>query len=106
MFPGEMIILMAAVASENSSKKQLTRSMDITSEYIGYLYVSLVKRGYLKEVGSGEYQLSTKGWEAFSEFLRDNKTKGNTMVKRLLQLGIDITQRIDEPEEEVVVKLK
>ena len=104
MFPGEMVILMAAAASGNSSKKQLTGSMDITSEYIGYLYVSLVKRGYLKKGGSREYQLTTKGWEAFFEFLRDNKTKGDTMVKRLLQLGIDISQRIDELEE--VVKLK
>jgi len=105
MFPGEMIILMTAAASGDSRKKQLTGSMDITSEYIGYLYVSLVERGYLKKVGSREYQLTKKGWEAVFEFLCDNKNKGNIMVKRLLQLGIDISQRIDELEEEVV-KLK
>jgi hypothetical protein len=48
MFPSEMVILVATAAARDSGKKLLAPSMDITSEYIGYLCDSLVKRSYLK----------------------------------------------------------
>jgi predicted transcriptional regulator len=93
MFPSEMIILMAIAAGEDTGKKLLTRPMDITSEYIGYLYHSLVKRGYLKRHGSARYQLTAIGREALVEFLRKNGTRAQDVVKRLKLLGIEISPK-------------
>jgi predicted transcriptional regulator len=93
MFPSEMIILMAIAAGEDTGKKLLTRPMDITSEYIGYLYHSLVKRGYLKRHGSARYQLTEIGREALVEFLRKNGTRAQDVVKRLKLLGIEISPK-------------
>ena len=42
MFPSEMVILMAIAVNKDTGKKLLTRPMDVTGEYIGYLYDSLV----------------------------------------------------------------
>lgn len=49
MFPNEMVILMAIAVGKDAGKELLTRPMDVTGEYIGYLYNSLVSRDYLKE---------------------------------------------------------
>ncbi len=95
MLPSEMIILMAIVVNRNGGKKLLTRPMDITSEYIGYLYNSLVNRGYLKKNGLRGYQLTPIGKEAIFDFLKRNKTRAKDVVKRLKLLGIDIS-----PEQE------
>jgi len=99
MFPSEMIILMAISASEDTGKKLLTRPMDITSEYIGYLYHSLVKRGYLKRHGSARYRLTAIGRKALVEFLRKNGTRAQDVVRRLKLLGIEVS-----PEQEREIK--
>jgi len=61
MFPSEMAMLMAIAVAGDSGKKLLIRPMGVVGEYIGYLYDSMVNRGYLKRDSSGEYQLTVKG---------------------------------------------
>ena len=106
MLPSEMIILMAIVVNKNTGKKLLTRPMDVTGEYIGYLYNSLVSRGYLREHRSTSYQLTAIGKEAILEFIRKNKTKAKDVVKRLKLLGIEISpeqeQKIGKLEKEAI----
>ena len=106
MLPSEMIILMAICINKNIGKKLLTRPMDVTSEYIGYLYHSLVRRGYLKRLSSASYQLTPIGREAVLEFLKTNETRAKDIVKRLQMLGIEISpkqeQKIDELEKESI----
>ena len=91
MFPSEMVILMAIAVARDSSKKLLTRPMDVTGEYIGYLNDSLVRRGYLKENSSRGYRLTSKGRETLFEFLRENKTRVKDAIKTLQQLGNEIS---------------
>jgi len=98
MFPSEMVILMAITVAGEANKKRLNRPMDVTGEYIGYLYDSLIKRGYLKENSSRGYQLTSKGRQAIFEFLHKNKAKVRAAIKTLQQLGIEISQEIDKPE--------
>lgn len=102
MLPGEMVILMAIAGTSDSGKKLLMRPMDITSEYIGYLYYSLVRRGYIKGNGPTGYQLSPKGKESLFEFLHGNKTKARETIKTLQLLGIEINQELDKLEKEVI----
>ena len=102
MFPSEAAILMAIAATRDSGKKFLTRPMDVVGEYIGYLYNSLVNRGYLKSDNSREYQLTPKGREALSEFLYENQTRVKDAIKTLQQLGIEINQRADKLKEEAI----
>ena len=96
MFPSEMVILMAIAVAGNSGQKLLTRPMDVTGEYIGYLYDSLVRRGYLNEHSSKRYQLTPKGRGALSEFLYENKTRVKDTIRMLQQLGIETGQEIDK----------
>ena len=105
MFPGEMVILMAIGVAGETNKKLLTRPMDVTGEYIGYLYHSLVKRGFLKENSSRGYQLTSKGRQAVFEFLHKNKARVRDTIKTLQQLGIEISQEIDKPEK-AAIKVK
>ena len=102
MFPGQMVILMAIAVNRDAGKKLLTRPMDVTSEYIGYLYDSLVNRGYLRGNRSRGYQLTSIGREALLEFLHKNETKAKDMIKRLQQLGIEYTQEMDKLGKEVI----
>ena len=102
MFPSEMVILMAIAVARDSGKKLLTRPMDVTGEYIGYLYDSLVRRGYLKENGPAEYQLTSKGREALFGFLQKNKTRIKDTINTLQQLGIEIGQEKDKLEKEAI----
>ena len=109
MFPSEMIILMAIAVNKDPGKNILNRPMDIIGEYIGYLYDSLVRRSYLKKNGSGGYQLTLKGRDALFELLFENKTKIKDTLKRLQQLGIEISQEQQQKiekfgKEEVMVK--
>ena len=106
MFPSEMLILMASAAARDSSKKLLANRMDVVGEYIGYLYDSLVKRGYLKRSSSGEYQLTPMGKEVFFEFLHYNRTRARDMIGRLQQLGIEASHEIDILKEGTEVKLE
>ena len=91
MLPSEMIILMAIAIDKNTGQKLLTRPMDVIGEYIGYLYTSLVNRGYLKGHRTSGYQLTSLGREAILEFLHKNGTKAKDIVKRLQLLGIEIS---------------
>ena len=106
MFPSEMVILMAIVVAGDSGKKLLTRPMDITGEYIGYLYHSLARRGFLSGNGSRGYQLTSRGKDALFEFLLENKTRVKDTVRTLQQLGIDVSgeqkQEIDKLEKEPI----
>lgn len=90
-----MIILMATVVNTKKGNKLLTHPMDVTSEYIGYLYNSLVNRGYLKHRSSTVYQLTPTGREAVFDFMKKNKTRSKDISERLKMLGIDIS-----PEQE------
>ena len=102
MFPGEMIILLAIAMTRGSGKGLLTHPMDVTTEYISYLYNSLVKRGYLTANGQKGYQLTAKGSEALFEFLRENRAKVKITIGTLQKLGIEINQEIDELEKEAI----
>ena len=102
MFPGEMVILMAIAVTRDSGKTLLGRPMDITGEYVGYLYDSLVKRGYLEGNNSRGYQLSPKGKDALVQFLRQNKIRINDTIKTLQQLGIEKSQEIENLAKEAV----
>ena len=102
MFPNEMIILMAIAVTQDSGKKLLTRPMDVTGEYIGYLYDSLVRRGYLKGNMSKGYRLTLKGRKALFEFLHKNKTRIKDILKTLQQLGVDIGRERDELAKEAI----
>lgn len=106
MFPSEMVILMAIAANRNTGKKLLNRPMDVTGEYIGYLYDSLVNRGYLKGHRSTGYQLTAIGRKALVVFLHKNETMAKDVVKRLHLLGIEISpaqeQKINKLEREAI----
>ncbi|MFQ6121513.1 MAG: hypothetical protein ACE5LA_00410 [Dehalococcoidales bacterium] len=102
MFPSEMVILMAIAVAGDSSKKLLTRPMDITGEYVGYLYDSLVRRGYLRGNRSRGYALTTMGRETLFEFLRENKNRARETIKALQQLSIEFGQEIDKLEEAAI----
>ena len=95
MLPSEMIILMAIAINKDTGQKLLNRPMDVTGEYIGYLFNSLVNRGYLRGHRLTGYQLTPMGKEAIFEFLKKNKTKAKDVVKRLQLLGIEVS-----PEQE------
>jgi hypothetical protein len=91
MLPSEMIILMAIIINKNTGKRLLQRPMDVTSEYIGYLYESLMVRGYLKEARPQTYQLTPSGKKAIFDFIKLNKTRAKDVVQRLQMLGIEIS---------------
>ena len=102
MFPGEAAMLMAIAATRDSGKKLLTRPMDVVGEYIGYLYDSLINRGFLKRDGSTGYQLTRKGKEALFEFLYNNKTKVKGVITALQRLGIEINLEEESLEREAI----
>jgi Mn-dependent DtxR family transcriptional regulator len=106
MLPSEMIILMAISINKNTGQKLLAQPMDVTSEYVGYLYNSLVNRGYLRGHKSTGYQLTTIGREAIFDFVKKNNSRSVDVVKRLRVLGIEISpeqeQRISKLERETI----
>jgi len=88
---------MAIVESGELSKKLVNSPMDVTGEYIGYLYNSLVKRGFLTGNSSTGYQLTAKGRDTLFEFLRENRTIAKNIIGSLQQLYIGISsQEIEE----------
>ena len=101
MFPSEMTILMAIAINRDIGKKLLTRPMDVTGEYIGYLYNSLINRGYLRGNRLTGYQLTSKGREVLLAFLYKNETTAKDAIKRLRQLGIEIGQEIEQKIEKI-----
>ena len=102
MFSSEMVILMAIAVAREPDKKLLTRPLDVTGEYIGYLCSSLVRRGYLREKRPKGYQLTAKGIETLFEFLHKNKNGVQDTIKMLQQLGIEIERDIDKLEKETI----
>ena len=100
MFPSEMVILMAIAVTRDSGEKLRNRPMDITGEYIGYLYDSLVKRGFFKWNTLKGYQLTAKGHKAIYQFLSENETKVRDTIGMLRQMGIESSQKIDQLETE------
>jgi hypothetical protein len=106
MLPSEMIILMATVVNSKTGNKLLTSPMDVTGEYIGYLYNSLVNRGYLNYRSPSSYQLTVIGREAISDFIKKNKTRARDVVSRLKMLGIEISpeqeHKIHKMEQEAI----
>jgi len=102
MFPSEMVILMAIATNKDAGKRLLTRPTDVMGEYIGYLYDSLVNRGYLRGNRSRGYQLTPTGRKALLEFLHKNETRAEHTIKKLHQLGIKNIQKIDELQKEAI----
>lgn len=102
MFPSEIVILMAIALTGEAGKKLLTRPADVMGEYIGYLYDSLVTRGYLKKNSCRSYQLTLKGSQVLLEFLNENKTKAREAVKTLQQLRIETSQEINKLGKELI----
>ena len=106
MLPSEMVILMAITINKRTGQKLLTNPLDITSEYIGYLYNSLVNRGFLKGHRTTGFQLTTIGREAIQNFVRKNRSKDLDVVERLHLLGIEISpeqeRKIFQVEKEAV----
>ena len=98
MFPSEMVILMSIAAGRDTGKQLQIRPMDVTGEYIGYLYHSLVKRDYIKGNSSRCYQLTLKGKESLVDFLHENKTRVKDITRMLQQLGIEISEDIESLE--------
>ena len=94
MFPSEMVILMAIAVNRGPGRKPLAYPMDVTGEYIGYLYDSLVSRGYLKGSKSRGYQLTSMGRQSLLEFLRENEIRVKDVVGRLKQLGIEYNREV------------
>ena len=102
MFPSEMVILMAIVATSKPSEKLLNRPLDVIGEYIGYLCSSLINRGFLKKNKPRGYTLTAKGMETLFEFMHKNEGKAGEAKKMLQQLGIDISQEITRLEREAI----
>ena len=102
MFPSEMAILMAIAVTRGVGEKLLNRPMDVVGKYIGYLYDSLISRGYLKRGGSTGYQLTPKGREALFEFLYVNKAKVRDAITALQKLGIEISLEEDSLEKAAI----
>jgi predicted transcriptional regulator len=100
MFHSEIVLLLAIARTKNSGKKLITRPIDITGEYIGYLYDSLVKCGYLKKDKPREYQLTTKGIEVITKFLYKNTIKAKDTIRKLQQLGVEVSPEVNTPEKE------
>ncbi len=91
MLPSELVILMAITINKNTGQKLLTSPMDITSEYIGYMFNSLENRGYLKGHRSTGFQLTTIGREVVHSFIKKNSSIATDVVERLRLLGIEIS---------------
>jgi len=89
MFPSEMVVLMAMASTGQSLSKLLGRPGNVPSDYVDYLYKSLIRRGYLNENNSESYKLTVKGRLAIYNFLRQNETKVQNLAEALQNLGIE-----------------
>ena len=73
MFPSEIEILVATDKAGGYKKSQLNHSMDIVGEYIGYLYDSLVRRGFIGGNRLTGYRVTSKGRERIREHLSEGR---------------------------------
>ena len=69
MFPSEIEILVAADKAGGYKKSQLNHSMDVVGEYIGYLYDSLIRRGFIAGNRLTGYRVTSKGRERIRQYL-------------------------------------
>ncbi|GAJ15647.1 unnamed protein product, partial [marine sediment metagenome] len=83
-------------------RKLLTRPMDVTGEYVGYLYDSLVRRGYLKGNKSRGFALTVMGRGTLFEFLRENKNRTKETINALQRLSIKVGREVDKLEKEAI----
>lgn len=95
MLPSELVILMAISINKRTGQKLLTNPLDVTSEYMSYLFNSLVNRGYLKGHRTTGFRLTTIGRDAVQTFIRKKGSKQMDIVERLRTVGINIS-----PEQE------
>ena len=97
MFPSEIVLLMAVAGSKSSGNQLYNKQMDVISEYVGYLYDSLVKRGYISVNRLIGYRLTPLGGKSLLEFLHNNKNRAEYLIARLQQVGIENVQKIEKP---------
>jgi hypothetical protein len=104
VLPAEMVILLA-MAEAGGLGKEVPKSRvgDVSDEYVGRLYRSLVRRGYLKRRGSRGYQLTSKGGKALIDFLHQNETKVRQTINALERLRIKIGQEQAEVKRGLLV---
>ena len=91
MFPKEMVILMA-LATARAFQGQAYVTTDTSGTYVGHLYHSLVRRGYLTEDPSGDYRLTPMGKVAVREMLQRNENRGEDLVSVLQRLRIEVDE--------------
>ncbi len=91
MFPREMVILMA-IAAARTFQAQANVTADTSVTYVGHLYHSLVRRGYLTADPSGAYRLTPKGKVAVQELLQRNENRGEDLVATLQRLRIEVDE--------------
>ena len=96
MFPSEMVVLMAMASTGQSLSMPLGCPVDVSYDYVDYLYKSLVRHGYLKETTSRAYQLTVKGRLAIFNFLRQNETRAQDLAEALQNLGIETGEWIGQ----------
>jgi DNA-binding MarR family transcriptional regulator len=92
MLPSEMVILMAISINKDTGHKLLAHSLDITNDYIDYLYNSLVNRGFLKGHRTTGFRLTAIGKEAIQCFTKEHGSKDLDAIERLRALDIEIGQ--------------
>ena len=93
MFPSEMAILVAITTDKHSGKQLLDRPSDVIGEYIGYLYNSLVNRGFIRGNRSRGFRLTPKGGETLKKFLLSEDTQARNTLRRLQQMNIEVGQK-------------
>ena len=96
MFPREMAILMA-IAAARALQGQACVTADTSGTYVGHLYHSLVRRGYLTEDPSGDYRLTPMGKVAVRELLQRNENRGEDLVSVLERLRIEVDEETRQP---------
>jgi DNA-binding MarR family transcriptional regulator len=89
MLPGEMVILMAISINKNTGRKLLAHSLDITNDYINYLFNSLVNQGFLKGHRTTGFRLTAIGREVIQSFIKEHGSKDLEVIERLRALDIE-----------------
>jgi predicted transcriptional regulator len=87
-----MVILIAISINKATGQKLLDHPLDITNDYINYLYNNLVNRGFLKGHRTTGFRLTAIGKEAIQSFILENESGDLDVIERLRALDIDISQ--------------
>jgi len=91
MFPKEMVILMALAAAKAFHGQAYVRA-DTSGTYVGHLYHSLVRRGYLTEDPSGDYRFTPMGKVAVRELLQRNENRREDLESVMQGLRIEVDE--------------